>query len=100
MRLLLAGNVPAVPRQHPEDPSPAPAQEGSIDRPRVKAQARPPKRKLVTQDLVGILGDEHDTGGQALRRLFARKEPAVPNLTQEDFPMLPPAGKANGRAAP
>eukprot|EP00972_Heterocapsa_arctica_P032981 4852646-Heterocapsa_arctica.AAC.1 len=73
-----------------------PAPSGRVGRQTELAPANPPKRKQVAQEVTLELGEGPVIGGQALRRLFARKGPVAPEWTQDNFPHLPAAGDTIG----
>eukprot|EP00972_Heterocapsa_arctica_P020523 3026518-Heterocapsa_arctica.AAC.1 len=71
----MAGEPANAPPRNPEEPRPLPARSGRIGRQAERAPANPPKRKQVAQAEPLELEEGPIIGGQALRNLFARKNP-------------------------
>eukprot|EP00972_Heterocapsa_arctica_P111981 16429177-Heterocapsa_arctica.AAC.2 len=94
MRLLRVGEPDNGPPSNQGEAVPPPAPGERAGRQTRRAPANPPKRKLVAREVCLELGEEPVIGGQALRQMFARTEPAAPE--QEYFPPLPASGETIG----
>ena len=65
-----------------------------------RAKPKAAKRKLIQQPPNAEAEGEAGTGGQELRRLFARKEPVDPEPTLECFPVLAQGSQDTSEALP